>query len=102
MRERDVGECDEAMLGRGVGSKCMGEGVRRPEADGARDLRTKAEARVRTWWKTRKAVIVLERERAAVGDESGETSSSLGEEREGAWTSESGWKQSEEFERESE
>ena len=98
MRERDVGECDEAMLGRGVGSKGMGEGVRRPEADGARDLRTKAEARVRTWWKTRKAVIVLERERAAVGDESGETSSSLGEEREGVWTSESGWKQLEEFE----
>ena len=83
MRERDVGECDEAMLGRGVGSKGMGEGVRRPEADGARDLRTKAEARVRTRWKARRAVIVLERDLVRVGDESGEWSSSLGDAKEG-------------------
>ena len=46
-------------------------------------MRTKAEARERTRWKTRRAVIVLERGSEGSGDKSGEWPSRLGEEKGG-------------------
>ena len=80
----------EAVLGLEA-SKGTGEEELLRGGEGPRDLRTNAEARERTWWKTRSAVIVLERDLWAVGDGRGERLSPLGEARPASWSSESGW-----------